>query len=208
MQTKNQTNKKKSQRTRSTGGTTFGPPQFNSNIKHNHRFRFLGITSTFSGVISPKMMLSATGVIATVTNTTAALIHFSGRIKSIEMWCPPASQGAAATCSVEWVGGNNSPNVEVSDTSVSVSKPAHLKSKPPFNSLAAFWQINSNTSALFTLLCPVGTIIDLVLDLVFNDQDATTVTTVTTGVLSTIYYLALDHGTSDKLVPVSLQTTT
>lgn len=183
-----------------------GPPQMSSNIQKKHKFRFVA-TSAFSGVITSSQAFGASGTIGTVTNTTVTNKNESLRVVSIEMWTPPASQGAAATCSVEWIGSNQSPTREISDTSISVTKPAHVFSRPPVDALCAFWQTANNSFNLFNIVCPAGTIIDLNLALIECDGEQATTFAVATAVLGTAYYLALDHGTSDKLVPVSLNTT-
>jgi hypothetical protein len=133
----------------------------------------------------------------------------SVKINSITMWTPPPSQGSSATCSVDWVGFQNSPDREVSDTSVSVAVPAMVASKPPRNSLASFWQLAGGTT-LCTLTAPVGSVIDVDLSLIFNDNDGAVINNiaVATGVLGTSYYLSLDPNGTHRYVPVSLNSTT
>jgi len=132
----------------------------------------------------------------------------SFKIKRIEIWSAPASQGSNATCSVEWFGFGNSPNIEESDTTLSVTKNAYISCSPPKTSLAAFWQKATGT-ALFKLVCPVGSIIDLIVDTILTDDEAVTSASVVTGVLGTVYYLYLDNVTGTlSLQPVSLVSTT
>ncbi len=90
---------------------------------------------------------------------------------------------------------------------MSVSRPAHVKAIPPKNSLASFWQVAGGTT-LFNLVAPAGTIIDMLVDMVMVDQTGASSTVAgATVTLGKVYYLALDHTTSDLLVPVSLTTT-
>lgn len=143
-----------------------------------------------------------------VTNSVINSFYGCVKIQRIEMWSPPAAQGSAVTCSVDWVGNANSPNREFSDTTVSVSTPAYVVTSPPPQSLASFWQTN-NTNALATLTAPSGTIIDVVLALILNDSDeATAQNAAATVVLGNIYYLSLDLNATHRYVPVSLTTTT
>jgi hypothetical protein len=124
------------------------------------------------------------------------------------MWCPVSAVGSTATCSVNWFSSNQSPNIEHSDTSVSSAFPAHLKSTPPPMSLASFWASVISGANLFTLVCPTGTIIDLVVDAILKDDEASSDTiNVATAVIGTMYYLSLDGPASNLLVPVSLVTT-
>ncbi len=183
-----------------------GPPQMSSNIVKKHKYRFVA-SSAFSGAISSLQCFGASGTIGTVLNTTVVGKNQSMRIISIELWSPPPSQGSSATCSIEWAGTNQSPTQEFSDTSISVTKPAHVFSRPPLDSLCAFWQTAPSINTMMNLVCPAGTIIDLKLALIECDGESPVTFAVSTAVLGQSYYLALDHGTSDKLVPVSLQTT-
>jgi hypothetical protein len=131
----------------------------------------------------------------------------SFRIRRIEVWAAPASQGANSTVSLDWVGFNNSPNIEASDTTLSVTKNAHIVTTPPQNSLCHFWQKNTGT-ALFKLVCPINSIVDLTVDQVLSDQEVALETEgVATATLGLIYYLALDGPATNVLVPVSLNTT-
>jgi len=183
-----------------------GPGQLKTNIMKRHKFRFLA-TSLFSGVLTSSQILGTAGGVCTVANTSLALKNYSMKVDQIEIWTPPSAQGSGATCSVEWIGSNNSPNEEVSDTTVSVSKPAHLRSRPPARAIAGFWFVAATNTSVMTIVAPAGSIIDLTLSLIEFDGETPVLRTVATGVLSQVYYLALDHGTSDLLVPVSLQTT-
>jgi hypothetical protein len=100
--------------------------------------------------------------------------------------------------------------VEVSDTTVSTATPAHLKAIPPSNSVAGFWMLSSNNNNLFILTAPTGSIIDVDLDLIVQDDDAggQTQITVATATLGAVYYLSLDPNATHRYVPVSLTTTT
>lgn len=186
------------------------PPQFNSNVFKKHKFRFLS-TTNFSANINNLMIIGSTGSICTVANSLTTNYNKSFRIRKIELWAPPASQGSVATLSVEWIGGSvNSPNREVSDSSMSTAFPAHLRAIPPVGSLASFWNapVSGTAVNMFTLICPTNTVIDLTLDLVENDQETTNVTnSVVTGTLGNIYYLDLDGPALHFVQAVSLNRT-
>lgn len=180
-----------------------------SNIRTIHKFRFIA-NAAFNDTITSKCCFGAAGGIATVVNSTVSFCYESMRLISVDAWSPPATQGAAATVSVEWLS-TNSPSIEVSDTTVSVSQNAHISSRPPKGSLASFWQQIATTFSLFTLVCPVNTIVDVAMELIQFDQAAVaaTQTGLTTAVLGEMYYLALDRNRGTNiLIPVSLNTTT
>jgi hypothetical protein len=183
---------------------------FRSNVVYRHKFRFAA-SAAFAGSFGGLGIIGAAGCIGTVANTTAVCYTTAVKIRSIEMWAAPAAQGGNATVSVNWIGADNSPNVEVSDTTLSVAYNAHLKTVPPPLSLAKFWQnVAMAPVTIVTLICPAGTIVDLDVDLISGDQDATLLAVnLATVALGQIYYLALDEGdnASHVLVPVSLATT-
>jgi len=181
-------------------------PQISSNVMKSHVFRFVA-SSAFYGNIRQEDIGGALGTIATVTNSTVALINETFKVTRVRAWTPPASQGAAATCSINWIGGSFAPNKEVSDTSVSVSFPAHIDSKPPVNSSASFWQNVAGSTALFTLAVPSGSIVDLHVSFIEGDDESVNTSAVASAVLGHTYYLALDGPASNLLVPQSLTTT-
>jgi hypothetical protein len=182
------------------------PIQIRSNVELSHRYRFTSNNGGTTG-ITPTSMLCAAGTMGTVANTTVTSVFGAVKLNRIEIWSPPASQGSTVTCSVDFVGLGNSPNREYSDTSISVTTPAHITCSPPPQSLASFWQFPSTTS-LCNVTAPIGSIIDVVVSLIMNDQDITPATTsVATAVLGSMYFLSLDPNTTKHYPPVSLSTT-
>ncbi len=210
MNQNNTTQKSASVRRRRRSNSRLGsanPPQMLSNVVLQHKFRYLS-SGSFSGTIASNQILNSLGVVCTVVNTTAVTLFKSFRLTSVEIWSPPASQGAASTISIEWLGSGNSPSKEYSDTTLSVSRNAHIRCSPPKQSLASFWQNGGTTVNYFTLNVPAATVIDLHYEYIEQDDEAAPSTVaIATGVLGNTYYLALDHGTSDLLVPVRLTTT-
>jgi hypothetical protein len=182
------------------------PSQIKSNIELVHRYRFVSSSPTPTA-ITGSSLLGCLGTVCTASN--AQLVPFFGsvRVQSIEIWAPPAAQGGAATCSVEWIGSNNTPNREHSDTTVSTAQPAHVKAVPPPQSLASFWSTFASGSVA-TITAPTGSIIDLVVSaILFDDTNNTGTYTVTTSTLGNVYYLSLDPVASHRFAPVSLTTT-
>lgn len=186
--------------------TALTPVQFESNIRTHHRYRFVA-TAGATVSITDTALLGAAGTMCTTVNAFVQSFFQSVRIKRVDVWSAPSAQGANSTCSVEWFGFGNSPNIENSDTSLSVAKNAHVSCKPPANSLAAFWQKATGTN-LFTLTFGTNAIVDVILDLIQSDEETVpTAIVVATGVVGHVYYLALDNATGHNLVPVSLNTT-
>jgi len=178
-----------------------------TNVRLAHRFRFAA-TSAFVGAVTFADIAGAMGVFGTQTNAQVTAWSASIRLKSVEMWTPPPSQGAAATCSIDWFSTNQQPAMEFSDTSVSTAIPAHVRCSPPAKSLAAFWQAAGNAANAFELVAPAGTILDISVEGILIDADEVGVTyAVATAVIGKPYYLALDGFASNLLVPVSMVTT-
>jgi hypothetical protein len=183
-----------------------GPSQFRSNIELSHKYRFVSTNGTATAITGTSLLCASGGVV-TVLNTTFKSMFASVKIKRITMWAPPASQGSAVTCSVEWIGQANSPNREISDTTVSVARNAYVSSSPPPQSLASFWQ-NTSSGNLCTITAPTNTIIDVEVSLILNDDDVAAATSVVaSGTLGGYYFLSLDPNATHYYTPVSLVTT-
>lgn len=183
-----------------------GPRQLRANLEHTHQFRFTSTTATLTA-ISDTTLLAACGVCA-VSAVSGAPIRYTVRLKQIEIFTPPAAQGAAATCSVLWPATQRSQAREVSDTTVSTAQPAHLVTTPPAESLAAFWVNGSLGQGLCFISAPSGSIIDVWVQLVDGDGASTggsnaVLVGATTGV---VYYTCLDSLTNATGIykPVSL----
>lgn len=183
------------------------PPQLSTNITIKHRYRFRS-TSGSAEVILDNEFVSIVGIMTTVANSQGRLIAGSCKVHEIEIWTPPASQGAAATCSVEWAGTQFSPSSEASDTTVSVAVPAHVKTAPPPGSAASFW-MQVSSSNMCTITAPTGSIIDVVATHILLDTGAVgaSYTVGTAPTIGIMFYPPLD-GASDIFVPVSLTTLT
>jgi len=185
------------------------PPQLNSNVMFSHTFRFLQGGGS-SPAITVGNLLGIAGAVGTVTNTTVNAICDSVRLNWVKVWTPPASQGASATCSLEWTPSSFAPTTEVSDTTMSVATPAHIVARPPRGSQAAFWNsAGASANTLFTITPPAGSVIDVNATYVLADKTSATLAfSVATAALGKLYYLALDQTVGSNLVPVSLTTTT
>lgn len=182
------------------------PPQLRTNVTINHRYRFTSTNAASTSILDSDL-LGIAGAVCSVANSTLRMIAASTKLHSVEVWTPPASQGAAATCSLQWASTTFSPTVEVSDTSVSVAEPAHIVATPPPGSASSFW-MGAAGNAVMTLVCPVGSIIDVTCTHLLMDTGAAgTAYTVAAGVLGALYFLPLD-GDTDLYPPVSLTTTT
>jgi hypothetical protein len=177
-----------------------------ANVKVTHTYRFRS-TSSSAEVITETNLIGIVGMVGTVANTSTSLIANAVKVHRISVWAPPASQGATATCSINWSSREYAQSVEVSDTTMSVAEPAHITARPPVGSAADFW-LSPGGNTILTLIAPVGSIIDVHCTHVLQDTATAGVTyTAAAAALGVMYYPPLD-GESDLYLPVSLGTTT
>jgi len=173
-----------------------GPQQLRTNLEHTHQFRFTSSSGSLTN-ITDTTILNALGVCAT-TAVVGHPIRQTLKVNQVEIWSPPAAQGSAVTCSVLWPQSQRSQAREVTDTSVSVATPAHVRTGPPLESLASFWTDGNSGSTFFSLVAPSGSIIDLWVSLVDGDGPADAVADTATLVGATVgsvYYCSLDSST-------------
>jgi len=208
---KNSRAQAKSTRSRQGRPNKVSPPSIRSNVTYNHRYRFVS-TSGNGRSVTASDILTACGAVCDAADTSAVAITKTARIRRISIWSPVASQGSSATCSITWTaddGEVGASTLEVSDSSVSTSHPAHISCAPPPKSLASWW-FQVHVGDLFTIVAPTGSIVDLEVDQVLCDQGSTTdvaTIAIASGNLGALYYFPLD-GTTDQFTPVSLNTTT
>jgi len=192
----------------------FGPAQLRTNLEFKHQFRFTSSSAT-PKAITADLLIPACGVVA----TSAVLGHSifqSVKVNRIEVWTPPPSQGSFATCSVLFPATTQSQAREYTDTTVSVTQPAHILCTPPPLSLCGFFTdglaIGGVANPLFTLTAPSGSIIDVWVSLVLNDgthpNDANTMATLVGATTGSLYFCSLDSSTSAGSIytPVGLTT--
>lgn len=190
---------------------TNGPNQLKTNIEVRHQFRFTS-SSAAATTIAANTLLTACGVVAS-TAILGYSVNTTVKVNRVEIWSPVSAQGAFTTCSVLFPSTNQSQSREITDTSVSVTTPAHVVATPPPLSLCSFWNngltVGGAADPLFTLVAPSGSIIDVWVSLVLNDG----VTPITAAVLvgatvGTLYYTSLDSSTSAGSIykPVGLST--
>ncbi len=179
------------------------PPQIVPSLSFGHRFRFQA-----SGATTANITVKDLGdllCMATAT-TTAYQLASAVRIRSVEIWGPPSSSLAPVTVSCEFSSstiGMIGPSRIVSDTSVGSARVAHVKAKPPLDSQANLWQLSTSANTLFTLVLPVGAIVDIKYSLTMRDSSGFSVVTgtVTGATVGQVYLRPLD---SDAATPVIL----
>jgi hypothetical protein len=182
------------------------PPQIPTSPSMTRTWRFSS-TSATKQTIGCVDLCGIAGAVCSVANTTLQISSVGVKVHKVSIWTPPASQGASATCQIQWFSKDGDLVQEASDTSMSTSIPAHIVSKPPTGSQAWFQLGAAGNTLVMDITAPVGSIIDVHCTHVFLDGVIGSPYTVAAGALGVLYYLPLD-GASDVFLPVSLVTTT
>lgn len=183
-------------------------PQIRSNIIVNHKFRF-ACTAAINSVITATNFLAATGTCCYTANSTGRILSETFKVKRIEVWAPPPSQGSSATCSVQWNGTTssslNTSALEVSDTSINPSTPAYVNAVPPKDCVGSFWN-TAGTTTVCTIIAPTGSVIDVTLHYILSDDAGDYAPYSYTSGAATggaIYYISLDGTTNTKAVSLN-----
>jgi hypothetical protein len=193
------------------------PPPYQSVTKFTVRRRYV-TTSSASGTVSGFTLCDSIGAVCTATNASIIGVAAAARIISVELWGAAASSTlSSSTVSISWNPGTNTAaqfgsNLEVSDTSTSSAIVPYIKSRPPKESAAAFWNARLlpngtlNTGFLFQLSAPTGSFVDVVTEVCFLDAGKATAlvaTPITSGTAGSFAYVSLD-GVAGTYNPVSV----
>jgi hypothetical protein len=176
----------------------------------NHTYRFAADNALSAVDITEKDLLACMGAICTVANTTLRSVYYSVKLHSVEMWSTAGTVGGISSMTLEW--GSDAPvantNKLVSDASISSAYPCHIYAKPPPGSFASFWMDATNDNIVFTVSTDSACVMDVNLTGILLDGSTSSATvTVGTASLGVLYYPPLD-GSTDKLLPVGLNTAT
>jgi len=188
------------------------PAPLKTTIKCTHTFRFFANAATSAVNITVADVLGALGVVGYIANNSVASWNSSFKINQLAIW--PAGDAAASgpkTALVTWNAGTSFQiEDEVMDETIpqGVSLSKCLVFSPPAKSLAGFW-VNSGAAAdiLMNITVPVGSILDLSVQYTNSNEFLGVGVSVASGVIGTVYYLALDGPVSNKLRPIGLPTT-
>ncbi len=204
--------KRKSKITRPRGGQSNAgswgvprPPPFRATITTRHTFRWRVATAGTFTVTNEAVRRWY--VVATAATTTACPVE-GIRLRRIRIWGQPPALGAAlTTVELDWKGSFSN-DLKLVDTSSGIS-PAFIDSRPPKNSSASFWFDNSATNEnLFVVAAPVGSTIDVEIDMLFVDDSPAISGPSTTGAtLGTMYganLVGTGQASSSSTVPVGL----
>lgn len=197
------------------------PMPYKSNLTVIKKFRFYNQSTTISAggtyftITAPKLG----GLVVMATTTTNVVQFFEQvRVIKVEIWSSinnsnnvavtPTTVGVNFSGTTQGVAG---PDMNFVDTSVGMTRVAHVKAIPPRNSQASQWQ-STNTGVsdtLFQVLAGPGCVVDVVMEGAVTPNLRSTANNITIGgpaSVGAIYYMALDNAfgsgtTSNLLIP-------
>jgi len=184
------------------------PPRIDATVVVRHRFRF-NVTSASAVSVTNATLLGALGGICTVANTTVKGWVGSYRLRSVTVW-PGALTTSQTSAQLQWGAGTSS---QARDQSMIESIPEGVTSTsglvfvPPPEALASMWVLSNASMTVFTAVCPVGSILDLSVEMTLSNVASGVSSTVAAGVLGTAYYLALDGPSGNLYKPIGVPTT-
>jgi len=203
--------KSKSQRGKASPKTSQAsrppPLQLTHNVK-NVTIRF-GVTSSGSYTISNDGIYGALGTIGITLNTFVKAWASTYRLRKVTVF-PSSSASSDTTCSLNWSSGLTTfAKDEVMNQSVpsGMTVPEKVVFVPPKKSLVSDWIFLASVLNMFSITVSAGSIVDLNIDYTLGNSLTGPFVSVTTAVVGTVYYLALDGPSSNKIVPIGLPTT-
>lgn len=185
------------------------PPPLQTTPPRKMRLRFANTSATVASTTVGELLL-ACGGICTVANTTVVSMHASVRVKQIIVW-PAASASAPDTPILFWGAGTTNQvmdgqKIESVPQGISVSAPVSFV--PPAKSLASDWvSAGAASSVLFGYACPVGSIIDVMVEATLANLVTPVSGTVVAGTLGAVYYLPLDGASTNTYRALGVPTT-
>lgn len=162
---------------------------------------------------APVVASDITDLLCVATTATAAYgLPVAFKLRKIEAWSPPASDGAAVTLAIEDAvpgGGFAAPSRRIEDVTMGQSRPAHVVWKPQADSLLSKWlQNDGGLTSLVELTGPTGTTFDVHLSWVLQDGEtpAAVVAAVAGATAGKLYIRSLNSSGSNDIPPVSYST--
>jgi len=183
------------------------PKPYTANLTGTKRFRFVESAAGAATYNITPAKLGALCCIGTSATTVNGLFD-QVRVRSVSVWAatPSTASVTPQAVSVTFQGiaaGVQGESKTFSDYSMGMTHNAHVKAVPPVTSQAGQWQnCNSNNTTaqtgIFEIITPTAStcVVDVVLDWKTTTTarpSANSTVTVTTALVGSYYYLALDN---------------
>lgn len=190
-------------------------PSFQSTFTVSKTLRF----NATSAALTSNTPIAASDILQCMVMAATAILPYqlfsAVRLRRVKIWGPVPSALTPVTVSVQFpadVGATatqlSGPSKIYSDTVIGSTKAAFVSCAPPSGSLSAMWQSSAQASVpLFILNGPVGSIVDISVDLVLQNGETPVQGAATIGAtVGQIYCRDLDKSGSSQLSPVSYTT--
>lgn len=140
-------------------------------------------------------------VVMATGGTNSQTLFGAIRIRRVKIWVPPVA-AAIETVSFEWTNltstiVSSGPPIPMNSSAMGSSNPSVLTFRPPKGSRADMWLNTGDTVVLFTMSCPVNSLVELDLQCVLDVANQTVQNVTTTGTTIGDYFqIGLDGLTS------------
>ncbi len=177
---------------------TSQPPAISATPSARYRLRFNAQTgAVVNSTITIRDLYDC--VCMGISATNARRVFGAIRLRKIELWGAPVSSStptvntvAIRDLTVSPVGGRDQ---VISDTHLGADRPAHVSWKPSKGSMASMWLDPGQTTALLSLSCAQGSVLDVTFDGVLGAAPGfvnSLVTATFSGAAGVVYIRALD----------------
>ncbi len=187
---------------RRSGGVVGHPPQLRQQLGQRYCFRFRAAANSSVTVTANSLLdLLAIATAATTGNRLIGAI----RLREVEAWVSPSPLSASPTVITITGGLNDGTGAlnRVTDTSMGLSEPAHVRWRPA-PSDAALWYSAGSSAILFAVASANGVVIlDVHVDLIFNVgvETTTAVSTALAGASAGVLYYHYLDGAAAVWIP-------
>jgi hypothetical protein len=172
------------------------PPKWDAVVPYTDSVRFGVVANQTETDVVVRNLLYAQ--CAASSATVIAPLAYSIRLRRVRIWFQSPTLGSNITSTVEWndaATGFLGRGTSVSETNSSTTEFVCLDTRPPKNSIAAWWNagVTGATNVLFSFSAPAGAILQLDYQWTKNATEASYETQSTSGAATnTIYCRAIN----------------
>jgi hypothetical protein len=152
------------------------PPQIKVIPIYTRVIRYRVTTTISQETFTNNHLVRGMGGIVATSAVSAVPICAAVRLLKVEAWAPITTLGTNTTVALQWdtSGANGDfagPSDIITDSSMDPSRPAHIVTKPPRQTLCGFWKSGavSDTYRMLLFSAITGTIIDFTFQYTLND---------------------------------------
>jgi len=167
-------------------------PTLPTSIKFTHTFRFSATAGLSQNVTGTNLFGMCGGIVSNTAGTVFSPWCSSVRVRRVTIYEAPGAVGSvAANSSLEWTAlTTNNPDEVFSTSTIPYDRPSKIVSRPPKNSLAAFWinSLSTLTVIYFIVTLGAGSILDIEVDAILANNLGTNLISQTVTASSGVNY--------------------